>query len=203
MRSFTFCATLLLAVAFAVAQNSGSQEKMCGLGTYQDSLDLAFKNATSGTGETLVTVQVLPSFEREYALVLKRVGAQVKLLRASFQDQLWHQLGPLRLPRTRQQCLEMALAAKVDTVELSVPPDTMMQLWTKFSNINLDTDTCPRQKGGACAVFTDGTGFVVQTNHGRLLRLTDIGDLKGIRSENTALLDWVYALLRTTKTSQP
>jgi hypothetical protein len=51
-----------------------TQEKMCGLGTYYDRLDLAFQNATKGAGETLVTVQVLPSLHREYALALKRVG---------------------------------------------------------------------------------------------------------------------------------
>ena len=85
----------------------------CGLGTYQDSLDLAFTKATLGGGETLVTVQVLPSFQREYALTLKRVGPEIKLQRATFDKQLWTQLGPpLTDNKTRQQCLDLALAAK-------------------------------------------------------------------------------------------
>src|SRR5262249_17311390 len=120
-------ATLLLVVPIAVAQTSapvtknGARETMCGLVTYHDGLNLAFNKATAGAGETLVTVQVLPSFQREYALVLKQVGAQVKLLRASFRNQLWSQMGPpLHVQRTRLQCLEIAVAAMVDTVELPV-----------------------------------------------------------------------------------
>ena len=210
MRCTAFYSTLLLLVVpIAVAQSktpawrNGSQEKMCGLGTYHDGLDLAFKNATAGAGETLVTVQVLPSFQREYALVLTRVGAQVKLLRVTFQDQLWSQLGPpLHTPNTRQHCLELAMAARVETAELSVPVETTKQLWTAFSNINLDTDTCPRRKS-TCALFLDGTDFVIQTNDGRLLRLTEITGLKGIKSENAALLHWVHALLQSGKNPRP
>lgn len=205
-----FYIILVLVVPLAASQNnpllarrSGSHETMCGLGTYHDSLDLAFKNATAGSGETLVTVQVLPSFRREYALVLKQVGSEVKLLRASFQDQLWTLLGPpLHVPKTRQQCLELALAAKVYTIEISVPAETTKQLWTAFGNINLDKETCSRQKG-TCPLSQDGTMFVIQTNEGRSVRLTEIGDSKRIKSENAALLDWVHALLETASNSQP
>jgi hypothetical protein len=71
-------------------------------------------------------VQGLPSFQREYALVLKRVGPEVKMLRATFQKQLWTPLGPpLEVPKTRQQCLDLALAAKVDTVELPARAGTL------------------------------------------------------------------------------
>jgi hypothetical protein len=169
---------------------------MCGVGTYHDTLDLAFKNATAGQGETLVIVQVLPSFEREYALVLKRVGPEVKMLRATFQKQLWKQLGPpLAVPKTRQQCLDLALAAKVDTVELPTRSDTIAQLWTAFSDINLETDTCARH-GKQCALLFDGTDYVVQTNDGRSLRIAEIGNLKGIKSENAALLNWIRTLLQ-------
>lgn len=208
MRVVAFYAILVLGVPVVVSQSNsppargnGSHEKMCGLGTYHDSLDLAFKNATAGSGETLVTVQVLPSFRREYALVLKRVGPQVKLLRASFQNQLWTLLG-LPFSNTRQQCLERALAAKVDTVELSASAETMEQLWTAFGNINLDRETCSPQKG-TCPLSQDGTAFVIQTTEGRSLRLTEIGDSKRIKSENAALLEWVHALLDTAKNSQP
>jgi hypothetical protein len=208
MRAVELYALLLLAVPIVVAQSNtpvwrnGAQEKMCGLGTYHDSLDLAFKNAIAGDGETLVTVQVVPSFQREYALVLKRVGPEVKLLRASFQKQLWIQLGPpLHVPKTRQQCLDMALAAKVDTVELPARADITAQSWTAFGNINLDTDTCPR-RGKQCASLLDGKDYVVQTNDGRSLRITEIGNLEGIKSENAALLDWIRSLLRVASSAQ-
>jgi hypothetical protein len=100
MRAIGLYAIFLLAAPIVAAQGNppvwrnGAQEKMCGLGTYYDSLDLAFKNATQDEGETLVTVQVLPSFHREYALVLKRVGQKVTLLHATLEKELWTQLGP-------------------------------------------------------------------------------------------------------------
>jgi hypothetical protein len=193
---------MVVAQSNAPDWRNGAQEKMCGLGTYHDGLDLAFKNATARGGETLVQVQVLPSFQREYALVLKRVGLEVKLLRASFQKQLWTQLGPpLHVPKTRQQCLDLALAAKVDTVELPARADTTAQSWKAFGNINLDSDTCPRQ-GKHCFYLEDGTDYIVQPNDGRSLRITEIGNLKGIRSENAVLLDWVRTLLQMASSSQ-
>jgi len=125
MRTSGLYAVFLLFLPAVAAQSNlpawrnGAQEKMCGLGTYHDGLDLAFKNAIKGEGETLVTVQVLPSFRREYALVLKQISPEVKLLRATFEKQLWTQLGPpLTSSKTRQQCLDLALAAEIDTVEI-------------------------------------------------------------------------------------
>jgi hypothetical protein len=198
---------LLLVVPNVVAQSStpvwgnGAQEKMCGLGTYHDSLDLAFRNATAGGDETLVTVQVLPSFHREYALVLKQAGPEVKLMRATFEKQLWTQLGPLTDNKTRQQCLDLALAAKIETVELPAQADAAAQSWTAFRNIDLDTDSCPR-RGKQCALILDGTEYIVQTGDGRFVRVVEIGNSKGIKSENPALLGWVRTLLRIANSAQ-
>ncbi len=202
----TFLAVMLaplltLAQANSPLWRNGAQEKMCSLGTYQDSLNLVFDKATAEMGETLVTVQVLPSFQREYALVLKRLGSDVKLLRVTLRDQLWTQLGPpLHVSMTRQQCLERARVAKVDVAEVLVPAATTEQFWTAFNKLNLDTDICARRKG-KCAYFLDGTDYVIQTQD-RLERLMEIGTLKGIQSENAPLLDWIHAVLRVAKASQ-
>jgi hypothetical protein len=148
-------------------------------------------------------VQVLPSFQREYALILKRADAQVTLLRATFQEQLWSHLGPpMHDAKSRQQCLELAKTATLDTVELSAPAEKMEQLWMAFGNINLEAETCSRQKG-TCPILLDGTSFVIQTREGRTLKLSEIGDSRTMNSENTALLVWVHALLLTAKNSQP
>jgi hypothetical protein len=202
MRANGLYAILLLAVPIAVAQSNtavwrnGGQEKMCGLGAYHDSLDLAFKNATAGEGETLITLQVLPSFQREYALVLKRVGPEVKMLRTTLQKQLWTQLGPpLSVARTRQQCLEIARAAETDTVPVPVSAEQANSLWTTFSSTNLQTDICARQKR-QCALIHDGTQYVIQMPDDRSFRLTEVEGMKGIVSENGALLDWVHTVLR-------
>lgn len=209
MRASGLYAIFLLVVPIVAAQSNtptlrdGAQEKMCGLGTYHDSLDLAFQNATKGGGEALVTVQVLPSFRPEYALALKRVGTEVKLLRATFEKQLWAQLGPpLSVRKTRQECLDLALVARVNTTELPARPDSVEQSWAAFRNINLETDACPR-RGKQCALIEDGTDYIVQTNDGHSLRISEIGKLKGIQSENAALLDWVRTLLQMASNSQP
>lgn len=201
-------ATLLLVVPIVAAQGNtpvprnGAQERKCGLGTYQDSLDLAFQQATSGVGETLVTVEVLPSFRREYALTLKRVGPDIKLLRSTLKKQLWTLLGPLTDNKSRQQCLNLALAAKVDTVDVPASADTTAQSWSAFSSINLETDTCPR-RGKQCSLLLDGIDYIVQTNDGRSIRVTEIGNLKGITSENAALLDWVRGLIQMAGSAKP
>ena len=206
MRDSGLCAILLLVMPIVVAQSNtpvwrnGAQEKKCGLGTYHD-LELAFRNATMGAGETLVTVQVLPCRKRGYALALKRVGREVKLLRAVFDKQLWTQLGPpLTDDKTRQRCLDLAVAARVDTEELPARADTTAQIWAAFSNLNLETDTCPRH-GKQCATLYDGTYYIVRTNDGRSLRITEIGNSKRIKSENAALLDWVRSLIQMSKSS--
>lgn len=208
MRVCGLGAILLLVVPIVAAQGNtpvprnGAQERKCGLGTYQDSLDLAFQQATSGVGETLVTVEVLPGFRREYALTLKRVGPDIKLLRSTLKKQLWTLLGPLTDNKSRQRCLDLALAAKVDTVDVPASADTTAQSWSAFSSINLETDTCPR-RGKQCALLLDGIDYIVQTNDGRSIRVTEIGNLKGITSENAALLDWVRGLIQMAGSAKP
>jgi hypothetical protein len=201
MRSVALYAFLVVVAPIAIAQTitpawkNGSEEKICGLGTYQDSLDLAFSNALSGEGETLVTVQVLPSFQREYAIALVQVGPEVKLFRATMQTQLWTQLGPpLHVSKTRQECLDLASTAKVGVIAIPAAPAIAQQLWTAFSSIDLQTDSCPR-RGKSCASFQDGTDYTVHTNDGNSARITETGKQKGVKSENPALLDWIHTLL--------
>jgi hypothetical protein len=208
MRDTLLQIVLLFVVPLAAGQTNtawrnGSQEKMCGLGTYQDSLDSAFKNATEGSGETLVMVEVLPSFQREYALVMKRVGSDINLVRAKFQTQLWHQLVPLQAQRTRQECLELASAATLDTVTFPIRSETASSLLSGFGNIRLmETDNCPR-KGKECAHVLDGTAYVVLPKDGPPVRITDTERLKGVRSENAVLLDWIHRLLQVGNNPQP
>lgn len=209
MRDILVQITLLFVVSLASGQTNtpawrnGDHEKMCGLGTYQDSLDLAFKNATEGSGDTLLIVEVLPSFQREYALVVKRVGSEVNFVRAKFQAQLWHQLAPLVAPRTRQECLDLASAATLDTTTLPIRPEAASSLLSAFVNIRLmGTDDCPR-KGKECALVEDGIAYVVLPKDGPRVRITDTERLKGVRSENAALLDWIHSLLQVANNPQP
>lgn len=201
--SLLFLMPVVAAQTKTPAWKNGSHETMCGLGTYQDGLDLAFKNSTEASGETLLTVEVLASFQREYALVLTRVGSEVNLLRARFQTQLWTQLTPLQDRKTRQQCLALASAATLDTVTIPARPETMSQLLSSFRDIRLsETDSCPR-RGKECDLAEDGTAYVVLSKSGPPVRITETSRLKGIRNENTALLDWIHSLLQAASSSKP
>ena len=209
MRESLLQIVLLFVVSLGAGQTNtpawknGPHEKMCGLGTYQDSLDLVFKNATEGSGDTLLTVEVLPSFQHEYAVVTKRVGSEVNLVRVKFRTQLWHQLAPLQAPRTRQECLDLATAATRDTDTLPVSPETVSSLLAAFGNITLiDTDNCPR-RGKECALVHDGIAYVVLPKDGPRVRITDTEGLKGVRSENAALLDWIHKVLQVANNSKP
>jgi len=151
MRDALLQVVLLFVVSLAAGQTNtpawrdGSHEKICGLGTYHDSLDLAFKNATKTSGETLLMVEALPSFQRESALDLKRADSEVNLARARFQTQLWYQLAPLQASRTRK-CLGLASAVTLDTVTFPINPETATSLLSGFGNIRLiETDDCPRK----------------------------------------------------------
>jgi hypothetical protein len=72
----------------------------------------------------------------------------------------------------------------------------VQRLWVAFKSTDLSTDTCPRSKG-KCAVFLDGTEYVVQTSDGRSLRLTEIKNEPHVKSENPALLAWIHEVLET------
>ncbi len=209
MRTIVVLVALLLLPISVVAQTnkpgtaaSGATEVMCGLKTYQDSLTLAFQNAAGTDGETLVTVQVLPSFQREYAVILKRTPPGIKLLRATLRSQLWTQHGPpLHIPRTRQECLEIARAAEVDTVAIPASAEQVDSLWATFTSTSLQTDSCARRKG-KCEYFQDGTDYVIQPADGRSIRVSEVAGTKDVVSENPALLDWMHSMLQVLRESQ-
>ncbi len=200
MRTIAVLILTIVLVPIALAQTetpawrNGPNERGCGLGTYHDGLTSAFKNATSSLGETLVTVQVLPSFQRESALVLKRRGSEVRLFRVTFQDQLWTTLGPpMHVRRSRQECLDLASAAKVDTFEVAVQPEISMQLWQSFREISLESAPCPH-RGKKCIAYLDGTSYVVQTQDGSPILISETGNMKDVTSENPGLLEWIHKL---------
>lgn len=180
---------------------SGSREKLCGLGTYYDALKLVFSSATAGRGTPLVTVQVLPSFQNEYAIVITRAASQIAVFRVRLHEQLWHRLTPASTNRTREECLTEATAASTDVTQLPIPSQTSERLWNEFVSTNLEMGACPHDKHG-CVLFADGTGYVVQTADGKSLRLTEVGNGKKIQSENPALTAWLHSLLRAAEASK-
>lgn len=194
----------LLLPIFVIAQetqkkaSSDTADAVCRVKTYYESLTLAFQNAVTADGETLVTLQVLPSFQREYAITVKRMSSGISLYRTDFQKQLWHQLGPpLAVLRTRQQCLEIAKTAEIATVLIPEPTEQANKLWETFSKINLQMHP---HKTSAIAV--DGTQYVIQTPDGASVRLLEVAGVRGLKSENSQLLDWVHSMLQVVRQAQ-
>jgi len=132
-------------------------------------------------------MEVLRSIQREYALVMKRAGSGVTLFRTKFQTQLWAQLAPLQRPKNRQECLELASAATLETVVVPIRFEIMTQLLSTFG------DTKCRKR---TSVLVDGTQYVVLPKDGSPVRITETDGLKGIQSENVALLKWIHSLIQ-------
>ena len=156
-----------------------SAEAMCGMQTYYDSLTLAFQNSVNAGGETLLMLQVLPSFQREYAVTVKRTSSGINLYRTAFQKQLWHELGPpLHVSRTRQQCLDIAKNAQIDTVLIPAPTEQANRLWEVFSKITFESHL--REKN---LLAQDGTQYIIARPDGASVRLQEAAGGRGSKSE--------------------
>ena len=128
-------------------------------------------------------------------------SVEYSLFRAKFQTQLWTQLAPLHGARTRQECLDLASAATLDTVALPISAETTNQLLSAFGDIRLlKTDNFPRI-GKECAGVEDN--YVVLPKDGPHVQIKDTRQPKGIRNENAALLGWITSLLHVANNSQP
>ncbi|HTS09172.1 MAG TPA: carboxypeptidase-like regulatory domain-containing protein [Candidatus Eisenbacteria bacterium] len=174
-----------------------ASEAMCGLKTYHDSLTLAFQDAVNAYGETLVTLQVLPSFQREYAITVKRTSSDISVYRTEFRKQLWQQLGPLHVSRTRQQCLEIANAAQIDTVLIPASTEEAQRLWKNFSGIDFQTHPCKK-----CTLAQDGTQYVIRRGDGASLQIQEVAGVRGLKSGNARLLEWVHSMLEVARQAQ-
>jgi hypothetical protein len=179
---------------------TGGLESRCTHRDYQELLNVSFGQA-AGPSDILLIVQVLPSFQSEYALIFKRSDAGVYVMRARFVKKLWSELAFDEVQKTKQQCLDAAKAAAIDTTTI-ISGDSAQQLWSDFSQINLSTDSCPRDPDKGCVLYNDGTDYVIQVPNRVSVRLFEIGQDKEIKSENPALLQWVHVLLRASKDEQ-
>jgi hypothetical protein len=64
------------------------------------------------------------------------------------------------------------------------------KLLTKLREIDLQSDTCPRnERTGHCVMFTDGGGFAIKVGERSPLFIADISGFRDVISENKALLD--------------
>ncbi len=167
----------------------------CDLDTYQEALQTEFYRTVGG--ERVVTLQVLPSFRHESAIVIDKTSDGLVVSRITFRKQLWSQLdlstpGPRKTP---SQCIRIAKAADVERKILPLPNGAAQRFVDELSKIDFAIDECPRGKDGRCRYVMDGRYYTLQF-HGRpAIRLTDVSRLGDLRSENPALSNWISELL--------
>jgi hypothetical protein len=168
------------------------------LDTYQKALDTVFDQSTNA--ERIVTLQVIPSFQPEWAVVFDRTPDGLVVSRVTLRKPLWPQIlrGGSGSPMTASQSIELAKAAAVVRTPLPLPRESAQRFIDDLAKMDFTTDHCPRNKNGTCALIADGVMYVVQLRDGRSARLTGFGDLSGVRSENPALSNWVTELLKET-----
>ena len=180
-----------------------AQQANCDLDTYQRALDIVFGQATKG--ERVATVQVLPSFQSEWAIAFDKIPNDLVVTRITFRKQLWWQLG-LGGPgaaKTTSQCLELAKAAALERAPVPLARESAQRLLDELTKVDFATDRCPRKKDGTCAYLMDGVSYVVQLRDGRSARLTDVSGFRGMKSENPALWNWVTELLKESWPPEP
>ena len=193
---FAIVALLLPRTVEAQRVESAIASSRCTHKDYQQLLDAAFTQAAA-TDQILLVVEILPSFQPEYAFVFKRSDTGVYVVRARFVKQLWSQLAfDISPPKTKQQCLEFAKSAAIHTSNI-LSGNAAEQTWSDFRRIDLTTDSCPRFDNGRCAEFEDGTDYVIQTPGHLPIRLREIRGMSGVKSENPILLEWIRALIRS------
>lgn len=183
---------LLLVVIFLPYRVVAQQD--CAMETYQKTLDIVFNEATAG--KRVATIQVLRSFLPEWAIAFDATPEGLVVSRTSFRKQLWERFSGGSAVKTPSECVEMAKAG-AETTPVPLPREWAQRFIDDLAKIDLSTDSCARNKNGSCVQMYDGDNYLVQLEDGRSVRLTDVANLNGAKSENPALSSWVTELLKT------
>jgi hypothetical protein len=88
----------------------------------------------------------------------------------------------------------------VDRTPLNLSQEEVQRVLDDLNKINyLETKACPLDSTGNCAGIAAGLFYTVLFKDELSLRLTDVRKLKGMPSENPALLRWVHEFLQLCK----
>ena len=168
----------------------------CGLEDYEFAVQraLAEPDDPVPTVERLVTVLVKPSFVPESAIAFEKTVNGLVINRLAFRTQVWNALHILTKRQTPSECIATAKAIPIDRTAVNIPAGDAQRLLDELNKIDLNMDSCPRGADGDCAFLYDGTSYTVILEDGRIVRMTDVEGLKGVRSENPALSRWVTGL---------
>ena len=169
----------------------------CGVDDYQRALHMAFaepEGAASPSLDRLVTVHFFPSFRPESAIAFEKTSNGLAISRLRFSQQAWEKLAVFTRRQTPSQCIAAAKAIPIQRTQVNISQGDVQRLLDDLKKIDLQTDSCPRSPDGSCARIFDGETITIILEDGRLLGLTNVNGVKGVRSENPALSHWVKSL---------
>jgi hypothetical protein len=169
----------------------------CGLDDYQRALHMAFaepEGSVSPALDRLVTIHIFPSFRPESAIAFEKTENGLAISRLAFSQQAWKQLAIFTRRQTPSQCIAAAKSIPIERTQVNISRGDAQRLLDDLKKIDLQTDSCPRLADGSCAHIFDGETFTIILEDGRLLRLTNVEGIKGVRSQNPALSHWVTGL---------
>jgi hypothetical protein len=181
----------------------------CSVDNYERAVTESFsegENSVPRGSERMVTVHDLPSLGPENVLAIEKTPDGLAVSRLAFRESLWRRLALFKKFHTPSQCIAAAKLMQVDRTPLNISPEEVQRFLNDLHKINyLETKSCPLDSTGNCAGYAAGAFYIVLFNDGLSLRLTDVRRLKEMRSENPALLNWVYEFLQYVKAhdSQP
>ena len=146
--------------------------------------------------ERLATVFALPSFGREWAIVINKTANGLQVKRLAFREQAFRKISLFSKRQTPTQCIAEIKSIPIDGVAASISQQEAQRLVDELSKIDRNADSCPREPQGTCAHLMDGLTYTLVFPDGWTVQLTEIEGLENIRSENQALLNWVHELSR-------
>ncbi len=174
----------------------------CGLDDYQIAVRTAIadaKNPAPDTTERVVAVHIFPSFSPESAIVFDKTANGVAITYLTFSRKVHSLLNVLVQSQTPSQCIAQAKSIPIERTPVNISPADAQRLLNGLNKIDLNMYPCARHADGTCVYIEDGTAYTVALEDGRLLHLWSVGGLKGITSENAALLQWVTTLRELVK----
>ena len=174
----------------------------CGLDDYAIAVRMAIADAKSSAPDMtqrIVTVHVFPSFSPESAIVFDKTANGLAITHLTFSHSVWSQLGVLAQSQTPSQCIAKAKSIPIDRTPVNISSAEAQRLLDDLNKIDLNMHYCARHADGTCIHLEDGTAYTVALEDGRLLHLDNVSGMKGVTSENPALLQWVTTLRELVK----
>ncbi|HEX3156286.1 MAG TPA: hypothetical protein VHV32_16785 [Candidatus Angelobacter sp.] len=144
----------------------------------------------------LVTVFAITNLPDEPTIAIEKTPNRIEVDRLTFREELWtHALSHWK-SQTPSQCIAEAKSLPIDKTPMSISAGDARRLVDELNKIDRSADSCPRNANGTCAYILDGAVYRVAFPDGFIVQLQDVTGMKGLRSENAALLDWVHELMR-------